>query len=86
MGNKGGIAIRFMYRDSSFCFINCHLNAHLENTMRRNQDYHDIARRVQFAKGIFLLYIYLFSEEETYPFALLQQLILQLMSIRLVSN
>uniref|UniRef100_A0A7S4P4K0 Rho-GAP domain-containing protein n=1 Tax=Paramoeba aestuarina TaxID=180227 RepID=A0A7S4P4K0_9EUKA len=48
MGNKGAVAVRVTLKNSTFCFINCHLNAHLENVLRRNQDYHDIIRRVFF--------------------------------------
>ena len=27
MGNKGAVCVRFYYEDTSFCFINCHLES-----------------------------------------------------------
>jgi len=37
-GNKGAIVARFVFDDSSLCFINCHLAAGQSHTRQRNQD------------------------------------------------
>ncbi|CAG8490227.1 3671_t:CDS:2 [Ambispora gerdemannii] len=37
-GNKGAIATRFVYDDSSICFVNCHLAAGQTHTPQRNTD------------------------------------------------
>jgi hypothetical protein len=37
-GNKGGIAIRLIFDDSSLCFVNCHLAAGQSHVKQRNAD------------------------------------------------
>lgn len=48
MGNKGGVAIRMRLKDSFLCFVNSHLAADTSQLDRRNQDYWEICRRIQF--------------------------------------
>lgn len=48
MGNKGGIAVSIRVYDTTICFVNSHLAAGSSHIERRNQDYGEIGRRIQF--------------------------------------
>ena len=50
-GNKGAVAIRLNYHDTSFCFITAHLAAGHTNIDERNADYRTIANNLHFLKG-----------------------------------
>ncbi|KAG0169710.1 hypothetical protein DFQ28_003407 [Apophysomyces sp. BC1034] len=49
-GNKGGIAIRFLWDDSSMCFVNCHLAAGQMHVPQRNADGDGILQSARFSK------------------------------------
>ncbi|KAK4053062.1 Inositol-1,4,5-trisphosphate 5-phosphatase 1 [Microbotryomycetes sp. JL201] len=50
-GNKGAVAIRLEFRDTSFCFITAHLAAGHSNVDERNADYFTIAQGLHFSRG-----------------------------------
>lgn len=47
-GNKGGVAIRLQFYDSTLAFCCTHLAAHRENVAGRNQDVHNILNKTSF--------------------------------------
>ncbi|XP_057696431.1 phosphatidylinositol 3,4,5-trisphosphate 5-phosphatase 1 isoform X2 [Corythoichthys intestinalis] len=44
LGNKGAVAVSFMFNGTSFGFVNSHLTSGSEKTLRRNQNYLNILR------------------------------------------
>ena len=47
-GNKGGIAVRFLYHSTSLCFICSHFAAGQSHVKERNSDFHEIAQKLTF--------------------------------------
>uniref|UniRef100_A0A7S3LWS9 Inositol polyphosphate-related phosphatase domain-containing protein n=1 Tax=Palpitomonas bilix TaxID=652834 RepID=A0A7S3LWS9_9EUKA len=52
MGNKGGVGVRFLLYDTSIAFVSAHLAAHQNEVERRNSDYSDITRRMEFPSNL----------------------------------
>ncbi|CAO0793176.1 unnamed protein product [Mucor circinelloides] len=50
-GNKGAVAIRMDYGDTSFCFVAAHLASGHSNVDDRNADYHTISEGLRFLRG-----------------------------------
>lgn len=43
VGNKGGVAVSFLFGGTRLAFVNCHLAAHTHGTEDRNRDFHRLA-------------------------------------------
>ncbi|KAI7874281.1 SacI homology domain-containing protein [Mucor mucedo] len=50
-GNKGAVAIRMDYGDTSFCFVAAHLASGHSNVDDRNADFHTIDEGLRFLRG-----------------------------------
>ena len=50
-GNKGGVAVRFVLRNTSLCFVCSHFAAGQSQWAERNADYTEITRRICFPHG-----------------------------------
>ncbi|KAJ7068496.1 inositol polyphosphate phosphatase [Mycena amicta] len=50
-GNKGAVAVRLEYHDTSFCFVTAHLAAGHPNVEERNMDYRTIVNGLHFQRG-----------------------------------
>ena len=50
-GNKGAVAIRLDYGNSSICFVTAHLAAGFANYEDRNQDFHTINHGLRFQRN-----------------------------------
>ena len=47
-GNKGGVAIRFLFHSTSMCFVCAHFAAGQSQWKERNNDYQEITNRINF--------------------------------------
>ena len=50
-GNKGAVAIRMDYANTSLCFVTAHLAAGFANYQERNQDYKVISTGLKFQRN-----------------------------------
>lgn len=50
-GNKGAVAIRFDYGETSFCFVNAHFSAGASNVEERRNDYESIMKSISFTRS-----------------------------------
>ncbi|KAJ2747790.1 hypothetical protein GGI20_000260 [Coemansia sp. BCRC 34301] len=49
VGNKGAVAVRMVYQDTPLCFVCSHLAHDAAQVDRRNAQFHDLCKRLQFA-------------------------------------
>lgn len=52
LGNKGAVGVSFVLNEARMCFVNSHLAAHTHEVHRRNENFAEIVRRMQFAYDI----------------------------------
>ena len=50
-GNKGGVLLRFVYYNTSLCFVCAHFAAHQKQVKERNDDFRQIYEQSQFVGG-----------------------------------
>ncbi|KAJ2893421.1 hypothetical protein IWW38_002867, partial [Coemansia aciculifera] len=48
VGNKGAVAVRLVYQDTPLCFVCSHLAHDAMQVERRNAQFHDLCKRLQF--------------------------------------
>ena len=49
-GNKGAVAVRFLFHAISVCFVCSHFAAHEAKVSERNQDFADICKKTRFPR------------------------------------
>lgn len=52
IGNKGGVVVKFNVDDTSFCFINCHLEPSVKNVEQRLNSLQEIHKRAFQQEGV----------------------------------
>lgn len=51
LGNKGGVGVSFQLNDTVLCFVNSHFAAHVDAVEKRNADYDEVVRKIEFCDG-----------------------------------
>lgn len=51
LGNKGGVGVSFQLNDTVLCFVSSHFAAHVNEVEKRNADYDEIVRKIEFNDG-----------------------------------